>query len=110
MEAASKSFVLLKNQQQTLPLASTQKIALYGQDALEARLGGYSGPGNRVVNILEGLKAANAHVTYAQGSFRKLKTLTTVPSNCLFHANDGKFVPVAALECRGIDPKTGCTT
>lgn len=93
MEAASKSFVLLKNQQQTLPLASTQKIALYGQDALEARLGGYSGPGNRVVNILEGLKAANAHVTYAQGSFRKLKTLTTVPSNCLFHANDGKFVP-----------------
>ncbi len=107
IEAASKSFVLLKNQKQTLPLATTQKIALFGQDALEARLGGYSGPGNKVVNILDGLKAAHAQVTYAQGSFRKLKNLTTVPSSCLFHENDGKLMPgvqgeyYANIDCAG---------
>ena len=31
-------------------------IAVIGTDAIEARLGGYSGPGNNKISILEGIK------------------------------------------------------
>lgn len=55
--AAEKSFVLLKNNKQVLPLnSSVHNIALFGLDASLARLGGYSGPGNHPVSILDGLK------------------------------------------------------
>lgn len=57
--AAGKSFVLLKNKQQVLPInSSVQKIALFGSDASHVRLGGYSGPGNNPISILDGLKQA----------------------------------------------------
>lgn len=56
-EAACRSMVLLKNEHQTLPLSrEVKRIALIGQDAAEARLGGYSGPGVDKVSILDGLK------------------------------------------------------
>ncbi|MCH5717456.1 glycoside hydrolase family 3 protein [Niabella hibiscisoli] len=46
LDAARKSFVLLKNEQQALPLSKkTKTIALIGPDAVEARLGGYAGEG-----------------------------------------------------------------
>ncbi len=55
-ESAEKSFVLLKNKNQVLPLnSSIHKIALFGWDANHVRLGGYSGPGNNPISILEGL-------------------------------------------------------
>lgn len=92
-EAASKSFVLLKNDPQALPLSPTKKIALFGQDAIEARLGGYSGPGNNVVNILDGLKANDAQITYAQGSFRKLTKHRAVPGEYLLHEANGSLEP-----------------
>lgn len=55
--AAEKSFVLLKNEKQILPFStSIHKIALFGADAKQVRLGGYSGPGNSPISILDGLK------------------------------------------------------
>jgi beta-glucosidase len=55
LEAARKSIVLLKNAGNTLPLSKNlKKIAVIGEDATEARLGGYSGPGISKVSILEG--------------------------------------------------------
>lgn len=42
-KAAMASMVLLKNQKQLLPLAPDTKVAVVGIDAVEARLGGYSG-------------------------------------------------------------------
>ena len=55
--AAEKSVVLLKNEKQILPFStSIHKIALFGADAKQVRLGGYSGPGNSPVSILDGLK------------------------------------------------------
>ena len=55
--AAEKSFVLLKNENQVLPISpSIRKIALFGYDAKNVRLGGYSGPGNDPVSILNGLQ------------------------------------------------------
>ncbi len=47
-EAARASIVLLKNDAGVLPLAkATRSIAVIGVDAEDARLGGYSGPGNQ---------------------------------------------------------------
>ncbi|MCX6224916.1 MAG: PA14 domain-containing protein, partial [Bacteroidia bacterium] len=57
LEAARKSIVLLKNARNTLPLSKTLKtIAVIGEDATEARLGGYSGPGINKISILQGIR------------------------------------------------------
>ncbi|KQM67387.1 beta-1,3-glucosyltransferase [Pedobacter sp. Leaf216] len=85
-EAAIKSFVLLKNENNTLPLKSTKHILLLGEDAIEARLGGYSGTGNNKVNILTGLKNAisnNVEITYLKGSTRETQLYTPIDSQYL---------------------------
>ncbi len=85
-EAALKSFVLLKNDNHTLPLKSTKRILLLGEDAIEARLGGYSGTGNNKVNILDGLKSAasgNMDITYLKGSSRELQSYIPIDSQFL---------------------------
>jgi beta-glucosidase len=72
-EAARESIVLLRNRGGVLPLSpSVRSVAVIGGDALEARLGGYSGPGNRVVSILDGLRArlGAERVRYAPGPGR----------------------------------------
>lgn len=71
--AALESIVLLKNTNKTLPLKKgITSIAVIGRDAVEARLGGYSGPGNKKVSILDGVRnrAGNINVLYAQGCKR----------------------------------------
>lgn len=71
--AAMKSIVLLKNTSKTLPLRKDlATIAVIGQDAVEARLGGYSGPGNNKVSILDGIRsrAGNIKILYAEGCKR----------------------------------------
>lgn len=87
-EAACRSMVLLKNEHQTLPLSREMKrIALIGQDAAEARLGGYSGPGVDKVSILDGLKkklAGKTEVIYEEGCRRVNPQWLTVPADCLF--------------------------
>jgi beta-glucosidase len=55
-DAAAASFVLLKNQGGLPIKKSLRSIALIGTDAVEARLGGYAGPGVNKIPILDGEK------------------------------------------------------
>ena len=86
-QAALESIVLLKNEKGVLPLnPQTHSIAVIGVDAAEARLGGYSGPGNGKVSILDGIrKKAGRHikVSYSPGCGRSDKGWTIVPSDFL---------------------------
>ena len=75
--AARDSVVLLKNESGVLPFAEhgPRSIAVIGPDAVEARLGGYSGPGVRKITLLDAVReraaAAGATVRYAAGCGRK---------------------------------------
>lgn len=64
-EAASAGMVLLKNENDTLPLAEGSKVALYGPGALHMSKGGTgSGDVNQreVVSVYDGLKAAGLQI------------------------------------------------
>jgi beta-glucosidase len=72
---AAESFVLLKNEQQVLPLKKSGIIALIGPLADDKRdmIGNWSGAGDwtKSVPVLEGMKAAagsNATILYAKGA------------------------------------------
>jgi beta-glucosidase len=86
-EAARASLVLLRNDGQVLPLASRYRsIAVIGTDAVEARLGGYSGPGIRPVSILDGIREraeGGATVRYAPGPGRFPTVPVPVPAGQL---------------------------
>jgi beta-glucosidase len=86
-EAALKSVVLLRNKNQTLPISTaTKKIALIGTDAVECRLGGYSGPGNDLVSLHTGLQKAlqgKADIVYAPGCGRQEITYQVIESKYL---------------------------
>lgn len=72
-QAALKSFVLLKNSKSVLPLQNVRNILVVGEDAAEARLGGYSGTGNGKISIVDGLRkraGEQVKVTYSKGSTR----------------------------------------
>ena len=72
-KAALESIVLLKNKDNILPISKKiESIAVIGPDAVEARLGGYSGPGNSKVSILQGIKniAKSIRVDYSEGCGR----------------------------------------
>lgn len=88
-EAAAKSFVLLQNKNENLPYKSSIKsIAVIGEEAAAGRLGGYSGPGNDVINILQGIQHAAGNkiqVRYARGAGRHDNPWTTVPSDLLYN-------------------------
>ena len=75
LRAAQKSIVLLKNINHILPLRKNLKnIAVTGMDAVEARLGGYSGPGNHKITILAGIKnkvGINTEIQFAAGCGRE---------------------------------------
>jgi len=87
LEAARESIVLLKNEKGALPLRkSLKRLAVIGPDAVEARLGGYSGPGNRKTSILDGLKESlgvGTRVEYAEGCGRGVSRFVPVPSDRL---------------------------
>ncbi|MCB0634524.1 MAG: glycoside hydrolase family 3 C-terminal domain-containing protein, partial [Lewinella sp.] len=93
-QAALASMVLLKNEQQTLPLKKNiSSIALIGKDAVEARLGGYSGPGNRPVSILAGLKdkvGKTCTINYAPGCGRESVDFVTIPAEYFYHENNSR--------------------
>lgn len=92
-KAAAESMVLLKNEKRILPLKNNIKtIAVIGPDAIEARLGGYSGPGNGKVNILDGIKkkeGKNVQVLYAPGCGRSTEEWVPVPANYLSNSDSG---------------------
>jgi beta-glucosidase len=73
LEAARRSIVLLKNQNNLLPLDKTKlkSIVVIGPNAAKAHLGGYTDPNPpRSVSILEGVKnklGTAVRVNYAEG-------------------------------------------
>ncbi len=90
-EAARKSMVLLKNENNTLPLSKDlKKVAVIGPNAneVEVLLANYNGIPAEPVTPLEGIrrKLPNAEVKYALGCehAEKLPTLSPIPSNVLF--------------------------
>ncbi|MBS4059718.1 MAG: glycoside hydrolase family 3 C-terminal domain-containing protein [Bacteroidetes bacterium] len=93
-KAALESIVLLKNENQTLPISkNVNSIAVIGLDATEARLGGYSGPGNQKVSILEGIQnlyGERVEVNYAPGCKREVIDYQTISSGFLTCEIDGK--------------------
>jgi beta-glucosidase len=93
-EAAVKSIVLLKNDNHLLPLQkNATSIAVIGTDATEARLGGYSGPGNNKVNILQGIQnitGKNTRIIYEPGCGRQSPEYQPVAVNYLLHTAGGK--------------------
>jgi beta-glucosidase len=91
-KAALESFVLLQNNNKTLPIPeNVKKILVVGTDAVDARLGGYSGPGNKKVSILDGInnfvKNKNIEVNYSKGIDWNLKKFVTVPAEFLSFEN-----------------------
>ena len=91
-KTAIESFVLLQNNNQTLPISNNvKKILIVGTDAVDARLGGYSGPGNKKVSILDGIKNfvrnKNVEITYSKGIDWNLKNFTTIPTEFLSSEN-----------------------
>jgi len=95
LQAARESIVLLKNEGRILPLSTELKsIAVLGPDAAEARLGGYSGPGNAKVTILEGVRnrlGKTAEIRYARGCRREETAFIPVPAAALSHEAEGKI-------------------
>jgi beta-glucosidase len=97
-QAAEKAAVLLKNDaKKILPLApGIKKIAIIGPDAIEARLGGYSGPGNRKVNLLSAMRQmthGRATVQYAEGCGRQDQEWNIVKPDYLSSITEGKKLP-----------------
>ena len=86
-EAAAASIVLLRNEGGVLPLSkSLRSIAVIGADAMEVRLGGYSGPGIKPISIVEGLRhklGAGVRVVYAPGVPRVPREYVTIPTEFL---------------------------
>ncbi len=101
-EAALKSIVLLKNDNKVLPLNKKIKsLAVIGPDAVEARLGGYSGPGNQKISILEGIreKLGDAvQVNYAEGCGRKSPEWKVIPAEQLSTVQNGISVKGLSAE------------
>ncbi|PQV50206.1 beta-glucosidase [Jejuia pallidilutea] len=94
-KTASKSMVLLKNSNNTLPVNKSGKtVALIGHDAKNVRLGGYSGPGNDLVSFYNGVaaKIGEANINYAEGVSLKEENHQVIPSKYLFTTKDGKVV------------------
>ncbi len=93
-KAALESIVLLKNDHQILPLRKTlSSIAVIGKDAMEGRLGGYSGPSNGTVNILDGIRAKlgnQVNVAYAEGVDRNNIEWVSIPAEYLSMVENGK--------------------
>jgi len=95
LKAARESVVLLKNDDNILPLKKNISIAVIGTDAVEGRLGGYSRDGKAEVTILEGIQnlIGKENVKYAEGCGMYDDSLVAVAPYFLFHTEDGKQVP-----------------
>jgi beta-glucosidase len=93
LQSARESIVLLKNTAEILPLAGDiKKLAVIGTDAVEARLGGYSGQGNSRISILDGIKRMvqdGTEVYYSPGCGRKNDTLVPVSGDYFYHEENG---------------------
>lgn len=94
--AAAESMVLLQNNNEILPLSTSgQKLALIGYDAKAGRLGGYSGPGNDIVSMYDGISAVIGaeNIIYAEGVGLHSETYATVAPEYLSTVQNGKRTP-----------------
>lgn len=94
-KAASKAMVLLKNEKETLPISkSIKKIALIGHDVKTVRLGGYSGPGNNLISMYQGVsnKIGKEHVLYASGVDLNEENYKPISASYLSTLENGKTV------------------
>jgi beta-glucosidase len=93
-KAALESIVLLKNDDNLLPLKSNlRSIAVLGPEANEVRLGGYSGPGNNPVSILDGIKSKvgdSISIVYAKGCSRNHEAFVPIPASQFIYEENGK--------------------
>lgn len=84
---ARETFVLLKNDNNVLPLSPDVKsVALIGYDMDAGRLGGYSGPGTNTVSILKGMREmlpSKVKINHAKGVALDHSDYVTVPSSAL---------------------------
>ncbi len=94
LHAAREAIVLLKNENNFLPLKKDLKsIAVIGPNADARRLGGYSGFGMKIVTALEGIKnkvAPATKVVYAKGCDLGEAALPPIPAENLFPPNAKK--------------------
>jgi beta-glucosidase len=83
-ESARESIVLVRNERRRLPLnPALASIAVIGVDAVEARLGGYSGEPTHTVSILDAIRerlGTRATVRYAAGPGRVSREWAVVPA------------------------------
>ena len=94
-KAASKAMVLLKNENKALPIdKSVKKMALIGHDVKTVRLGGYSGPGNNLISMYQGVsdKIGKDNIIYAPGVALAEENYNVVASSYLSTTKDGKQV------------------
>ena len=88
-EAAQKTIVLLKNENQLLPLDlnQTKSIAVIGPIAAVAQLGGYTGGHSKAISPLQGIKNKldSTKIQYVKGTDVKI-TLPVIPSEYLIPA------------------------
>ena len=95
LEAARKSIVLLKNENQTLPVkAGVKKIAVIGPSAddVDAQRGNYNGFSSKDVAALEGIVkqfAGKAEIHYALGATYTAQSMAMVPVNALARHHRG---------------------
>ena len=95
-KAASKAMVLLKNENEALPIdKSVKKMALIGHDVKTVRLGGYSGPGNNLISMYQGVsdKIGKDNIIYAPGVALAEENYNVIASSYLSTTKEGKQVP-----------------
>jgi beta-glucosidase len=106
-EMAVKSAVLLKNRNATLPILNKRsKVLVVGRDAVEARLGGYSGTGRAPVSILAGLSTRwnkEVQVSNHSGVDRIEQEYHAVPAQVLFHSDEAREPGLRGSYYDGID-------
>lgn len=110
LEAAQKSIVLLKNNNQILPLSKEIKtVAVIGPNAgnWEALVGNYNGIAKNPVTILEGIKnkLKNTEILYAEGSHlaEGVSNLQPIPGEFLLTSEEkpgvtGEYFANSGLE------------
>jgi beta-glucosidase len=104
LKAAEESIVLLKNENNVLPLSSNYKrILVVGEDATDCRLGGYSGSGYYLVNVFDGMKEhyeGNVGIEYTRGSSRRIEEEEILPQENLSEIQARYF---SELNFRGVE-------
>ena len=89
-EIARKSFVLLKNKDNMLPLSKDlQTIAVIGPSAGQAMLGDYTPRGKTGISVLDGIRSRmpEATILYEQGCGFMGNNVLPIPADCIRDEN-----------------------